>query len=115
MVYVSKEETITKKSVVANPDARKSFSEHYKAAQDLCQSQAIFMQTTREMETAINDENICVMVVGSAMTFLHWSDRCIGSRGPLGPGYDLISAAVCQLWAGKAIVGGTCQQRLPRM
>ena len=52
MVYVTKEhETITKKSVVVScisQGARKSISEYYKAVEDLCQSQAIFMQKTRE-------------------------------------------------------------------
>ena len=48
MVYVSKEdETIMKKPVVVSQDARKSISEYY-----------YFMQNTREMEAAINDENI---------------------------------------------------------
>ena len=59
MVYVSKEdERITKKPVVVNPNAGKAISEYYKAAQDLCQSQTIFMQKTREMEEVTNDENI---------------------------------------------------------
>ena len=46
------------------------------------------------------------MVIGDAMTFLHWNNWCIGSQGPWGPGYGLISAAVCQLWAGKATARG---------
>ena len=41
------------------------------------------------------------------MTFLLQSDWCVGSQVPLGPGYSLISATVCRLWAGKAIAGGT--------
>ena len=52
-----------KKPVVVNPDARKSISEYYKAAQDLCQSQAIFMQKMRETEAAINDENIFLGII----------------------------------------------------
>ena len=63
-VYVSKEdETIMKKPVVVSPEARKSISEYYKAVQDLCQSQAIFMQKMREMEVAINDENIFLDII----------------------------------------------------
>ena len=63
-VYVSKEdETITKKPVVVSQDARKSISEYYKAAQNLCQSQAIFMQKMREKEAAINDENIFLDII----------------------------------------------------
>ena len=64
MVYVSKEEeTITKKPVVVNPNAKKAISEYCKAAQDLCQSQTIFMQKTREMQEAINDENIFLDII----------------------------------------------------
>ena len=63
-VYVSKEEeTIAKNPVVVSPEARKSISEYYKAAQDLCQSQVIFMQKTREMEAAVNDENIFLDII----------------------------------------------------
>ena len=63
-VYVSKEEEkIAKKPVVVNPNAKKAISEYYKAAQDLCQSQAIFMQKTREMEEAINDKNIFLDII----------------------------------------------------
>ena len=40
------------------------------------------------------------------MTFPHWSNWCIGSQGLWGPGYGLISAAVCQLRAGKATTIG---------
>ena len=44
MVCVSKEEeTIAKKPVAVSPEAKKSISEYYKAAQDLCQSQTVFM------------------------------------------------------------------------
>ena len=46
------------------------------------------------------------MVIGNAMTFLYRSDWCVGSQGPPGPGYGLTSAAVCQLWAGKATARG---------
>ena len=63
-MYVSKEdETITNKPVVVSQDARKSILEYYKAVQDLCQSQAIFMQKTREMEAAVNDENIFLDII----------------------------------------------------
>ena len=63
-VYVSKEEeTIMKKTVVVNPNAKKAISGYYKAAQDLCQSQTIFMQKTREMEEVINDENIFLDII----------------------------------------------------
>ena len=63
-VYVSKEdETIMKKPVIVSPEARKSISEYYKAVQEICQSQAIFMQKTRETEAAINDENIFLDII----------------------------------------------------
>ena len=63
-VYVSKkEETIMKKPVVVSQDARKSISEYYKAAQDLCQAQAIFMEKMRKMEAEINDENIFLGII----------------------------------------------------
>ena len=64
MVYVYKEEeTIMKKPVVVNRNAKKAISEYYKAAQDLCQSQAIFMQKMREMEEVINDKNIFLDII----------------------------------------------------
>ena len=63
-VYVSKEEeTIAKKPVVVSLEARKSISEYYKAAQDLCQSQTIFMRKMREMEAAVNDDNIFLDII----------------------------------------------------
>ena len=44
---VSKEdETIQKKPVTVSQDAKKSISEYYKAAKDLCDAQSIFMQKT---------------------------------------------------------------------
>ena len=64
MLYVSKEdETITKKPVVVSQDTKKCISEYYKAAQDLKKSQAVFMQKMREMEAAINDENIFLDII----------------------------------------------------
>ena len=64
-MYVSKkDETITKrKPATVSQDARKSISEYYKAAQDLCKSQAIFMQKTREMEGTVNDVNIFLDII----------------------------------------------------
>ena len=52
-----------KKPVVVNPNAKKAISDYYKAAQDLCQSQTVFMQKTREMEEVINDENIFLDII----------------------------------------------------
>ena len=64
-VYVSKEDlTIKKKPVVVSLEAKKSISEYYKAAQDLCKSQTVFMQKTREMEAAVNDVNIFLDIIG---------------------------------------------------
>ena len=63
-VHVSKEdETITKKPVVDSQEARKSISEYYQAAQDLCQAQAIFMQKRKTMEAAVNNENFFLDII----------------------------------------------------
>ena len=40
-----------------------AISEYYKAVQDLCQSQAAFMQKMREMKEVINDENIFLDII----------------------------------------------------
>ena len=64
MVYVSKkDETITKKPVVVSQDARKTIPAYYKAVQDLCQSQPIFMLKMREMEAAVNNGNIFLDII----------------------------------------------------
>ena len=56
MVYVSKEdETIQKKPVAVSQEAKKSISEYYKAAQDLCDVQSTFMWKTQEMQEAVKD------------------------------------------------------------
>ena len=62
---VSKEDdTITKKPVVVSQEARKkSISEYYQAAQDLCQAQAVFMQKTKAMEAAVNNKNIFLDII----------------------------------------------------
>ena len=61
---VSKEDdTITKKPVVVSQEARKSISEYYQAVQDPCQAQAVFMQKTKAMEAATNNENIFLDII----------------------------------------------------
>ena len=62
-MYVSKEdETIQMKPVVVSLEAKKSISEYYKAAQDLCNTQSTFMQRTQEMQGAVDDENIFLIL-----------------------------------------------------
>ena len=51
--------------------------------------------------------HIYVTVIGNVMTFLHQNNRCIGSQGPLGPGYGSVNTTVCRLQAGKATTGDT--------
>ena len=64
MVYVSKEEeTIKKKPVTFSQEAKKSISDYYKAAQDLCNAQSIFMQKTQEMQEAVKEENIFLDII----------------------------------------------------
>ena len=58
-VYVSREEkSFEKKGYVLDEEARNSIKEYYKAAQDLCQAQTVFMQKTMASEAAVKDENI---------------------------------------------------------
>ena len=62
-MHVSKEdETIQKKPVVVSLEAKKFISEYYKAVQDLCNTQSTFMQRTQEMQGAVDDENIFLIL-----------------------------------------------------
>ena len=62
-VYISKEdETIQKKPVAVSQEAKKSIAEYYQAAQDLYDAQSTFMQKTREMQAAVKDENIFLIL-----------------------------------------------------
>ena len=57
-VYVSKEDdTIQKKPVAVSQEARKSISEYYQEAKDLCDAQSVFMQKTRKMQGLLKDKN----------------------------------------------------------
>ena len=63
-VYVSKEDlTIKKKPVKLEGDARKAISEYYKAVKDLCQAQTVFMQKTKVMEEAVEDDSIFIDII----------------------------------------------------
>ena len=64
-VYVSKKDpTITKKILATvSQDAKKTISEYYKAAQDLCVAQTAFMQRMREKQEEVKDVNIFLDIV----------------------------------------------------
>ena len=63
-VYVSREEKLfEKKQCVLDTEARTSIKECYKAAQDLCQAQIVFMEKTKAFEAAVKDENIFLDII----------------------------------------------------
>ena len=55
-VYVAREDIgIKKKQVAVSNEAKVAIKEYYMAAQDLCKAQTVFMKSTQEMESKIEN------------------------------------------------------------
>ena len=80
--------------MVVSPEAKKSISEYYIAAQDLYQTQTIFVQKMREMEAAVNDKNIFLDIISTGTASSSTGDGKNDKRGRGTPRQDVPGAVI---------------------